>query len=310
MNTSRFPTLDPDLVEVAALIPDTDTTLDDVPAAREMLAAMLPEPPDPEGVDVQDVELTAYDSPASVRVFRPSRATGSLPAIVHMHGGGFCMGGVDMEAPVSAELARELGAVVVSVEYRLAPEHPYPAGFDDCYAALRFTADLDGVDTDRIAVYGVSAGGALAAAVALAARDRNGPRVCFQALDVPVLDDRLETASMRSGDGTPMWTRTQAEKSWEMYLAGNPADSYAAPARADDLAGLPPAYIVACELDPLRDEAIEYALRMLRSGVSVELHTFPGTFHGSAIVQGAPVVTRMHDEKLGALRRALAPRAE
>ncbi|WP_372735195.1 alpha/beta hydrolase [Nocardioides sp.] len=307
MDTTHLPNLDPDLAGILEVIPETDAVLDDVPAAREMLAAMVPalERDEPD-LDVADLPLDAFGSPATARVLRPREATGPVPAIVHFHGGGFCLGGVDMEHPVLVEMARELGAVVVSVEYRLSPEHPYPAGFDDCYAGLLLAASLDGVDPDRIAVMGTSAGGALAAAVALAARDRSGPRICLQVLDVPVLDDRMETASMRAGDRMPMWTRTQAEKSWEMYLDGRPADSYAAPARAQDLSGLPPAYVAACEYDPLRDEAIAYAARMLVSGVSVELHTWPGTFHGAALVQGAPVVTRMHEEVLTVLKRALA----
>lgn len=307
MDTSHLPNLDPDLAGIVGVVPETDAVLDDIPAAREMLAAMVPDlVRDETDLDVQDLSLEAFDSPATARVLRPRDAEGPLPAVVHFHGGGFCLGNVDMEHPVLVEMARDLGAVVVSVEYRLSPEHPYPAGFDDCYAGLLLAASLDGVDPDRIAVMGTSAGGALAAAVALAARDRNGPRVCFQVLDVPVLDDRLTTASMVAGDRMPMWSRSQAKKSWEMYLAGQTADAYAAPARAEDLSGLPPAYVVACEYDPLRDEAIAYAARMLESGVSVELHTWPGTFHGVALAQRAPVVRRMHDEVMTVLRRALA----
>jgi acetyl esterase len=307
MDPAAFPTLDPDLADMIELLPDLGDSLDDLEGARAMLSSLAGGPEvDSTGVAIEDLPLTAYDSPASVRVFRPEGIDGPLPGLLHLHGGGFCLGNVDLEHAVCVDLARELGAVVVSVEYRLAPEHPYPAPLEDCYAGLRLLADLDGVDPARIAVHGQSAGGGLAAGVALLARDRGGPALCFQSLDVPELDDRLETPSMRAGDAMPLWSRGQAIRSWEFYLGGAPADQYAAPARAEDLAGLPPAHVVTCELDPLRDEGIAYAMRLLAAGVSVELHQYPGTFHGVQIVEDAPVVRRMRDDTLGALRRALA----
>ena len=307
MDASAFPTLDPELAPMIELLPDLGESLDDLEGARAMLSSLAGGATvDSAGVAIEDVALAAYDSPASVRIFRPEGVAGPLPGLLHLHGGGFCLGNVDLEQAVCVDLARELGAVVVSVEYRLAPEHPYPAPLEDCYAGLRLLAELDGVDPQRIAVHGQSAGGGLAAGVALLARDRGGPALCLQSLDVPELDDRLETPSMRAGDAMPLWSRGQAIRSWEFYLGGHPADRYAAPARAEDLAGLPPAYVVTCELDPLRDEGIEYALRLLAAGVSVELHQYPGTFHGVQIVQEAAVVRRMREDTLGALRRALA----
>jgi acetyl esterase/lipase len=212
----------------------------------------------------------------------------------------------------STALARELGVVVVSVDYRLAPEHPFPAGIEDCYAALVWLhdhADELGVDTARIAVNGGSAGGGLAAGLALLARDRGGPRLCFQYLGIPELDDRLDTPSMHRFHDTPMWARPAAEKSWEWYLGDahgrDDVSPYAAPARATDVAGLPPTYISTMEYDPLRDEGILYALKLLEAGVSVELHSFPGTFHGSAIVTGAAVSRRATVESMTVWRRAL-----
>jgi acetyl esterase/lipase len=208
-------------------------------------------------------------------------------------------------------VAGEVGAVVVSVDYRLAPEHPFPAGVEDCYAALAWlaahAAEL-GVDPARIAVAGQSAGGGLAAATALLARDRGGPALCFQLLEIPELDDRLDTPSMRAFTDTPLWNRPNAVWSWKHYLgashAGEPS-AYAAPARAKDLAGLPPAYVSTMEFDPLRDEGILYALRLLQAGVPVELHSYPGTFHGSALLPGAKVSQRGAREVMEALRHAL-----
>jgi acetyl esterase len=162
---------------------------------------------------------------------------------------------------------------------------------------------------DRLAVVGTSAEGGLAAATALFARDRGGPALCFQMLHIPELDDRLETPSMRTFVDSPLWNRPLAVLSWEAYLGAgaDPADvsPYAAPARATDLSGLPPAYISTAENDPLRDEGILYGLGLLQAGVSVELHQFPGTFHGSALVASAAITQRAQSESLTALRRAL-----
>jgi len=231
--------------------------------------------------------------------------------VFEIHGGGFLFGDIAMMDPWCQAVASELDAVVVSVEYRLAPEHPFPAGVEDCYAALSFcgahAAEL-GVDAARLAIAGQSAGGGLAAATALLARDRGGPALCFQLLEIPELDDRLDTPSMRAFEDTPLWNRPNAVWSWRHYLGPGHAGEtslYAAPARAKDLAGLPPAYVSTMEFDPLRDEGILYALRLLQAGVPVELHSFPGTFHGSGLLAAAQVSQRGARESLDALRRAL-----
>jgi acetyl esterase/lipase len=248
-----------------------------------------------------------------VRVYVPDgdAPTGGRPAVLDIHGGGFVVGSIEMEHAFAAHFARELGALIAVVEYRLAPEHPFPAGVEDCYAALSWlhanATDL-GVDPDRIAVGGQSAGGGLTAATVLLARDRGGPPVCFQFLGIPELDHRLETTSMRTFVDTPMWHRGNAIKSWEMYLGPDhegEVSPYASPSVATDLSGLPPAYVTTMEFDPLRDEGILYAVRLLEAGVNVELHSFPGTFHGSALIPFAAVSRRANDELLVALRRGL-----
>ncbi|RNL60377.1 alpha/beta hydrolase [Nocardioides marmoriginsengisoli] len=308
MDASRFPSLDPELRAIVELLPETVAAFDDIPAVRAMFDAWLPAGPVP-GEETLDITDEVVDG-VPVRTYRPREAAGDLPGILYLHGGGFCIGSIETEHGGAVALANALPAVVVSVDYRLAPEHPYPAGLEDCYRGLQHLAGLAGVDPARLAVHGQSAGGGLAAATALLARDRGGPALRFQSLGIPELDDRLGTPSMTAFTDTPMWSRPQAVLSWQHYLGGRPADGYAAPARMENLAGLPPAYVVTCELDPLRDEGIEYAMRMLAAGVSVELHTYPGTFHGAQLVPAAAVVQRMNADLLAALRRALAPAEE
>ena len=305
MDVSQFPSLDPELRALVELLPDTSNAFDDIPAARAMFDEWLPTGPVP-GEDTLEITDEVIAG-VPVRVYRPAGVSGDLPGILYLHGGGFCIGSIETEHLGAVGLTNAVQAVVVSVDYRLAPEHPYPAGLDDCYAALEYLARLDGVDPTRIAVHGQSAGGGLSAATAVLARDRGGPALCFQALGIPELDDRLETPSMTAFTGTPMWARPQAIKSWEYYLGGQQADGYAAPARTEDLSGLPPTFLATCELDPLRDEGLTYAMRLLAAGVPVELHNYPGAFHGAMLVPGAAVVQRMQDDLVGALTRALHP---
>jgi acetyl esterase/lipase len=307
---------DPELAEIAAVAVNPAPT--DPVAAREQMAELMASMQwdiDVSALDVDDRTIPGPpgDPEVTVRVYRPKvRAAEPVPAVLYIHGGGFYVGSIDTEHGGSARMAEELGIVVVSVDYRLAPEHPFPAGLEDCYAALVWLharADELGVDTERVAINGGSAGGGLAAGLALLARDRGGPAICFQFLGIPELDDRLETPSMQQFHDTPMWSRPQAVRSWEWYLGDaygtDDVSPYAAPARATDVAGLPPAYISTMEFDPLRDEGIHYALKLMEAGVQVELHSFPGTFHGSAMVTHAAITKREGVERFVVLRRAL-----
>ncbi len=306
---------DPELVEMAAALP-TNMDWSDMDRARAELSNLIPPASDADvaalGVRSEDRSIPGPDGAPDVRVriYTPTDAADIRPGVVYIHGGGFCLGTLDGEQMGAAGATKAADAVVVSVDYRLAPEHPFPAGVEDCYAALAWTATEAkslGIDPDHIGVMGQSAGGGLAAAVALLARDRGGPKLCFQCLGIPELDDRLETASMREFVDTPLWNRPNAEVSWRYYLgdASGEVSPYAAPARAKDLSGLPPAYVSTMEFDPLRDEGILYALHLLEHGVPVELHQFPGTFHGSSVVANAEVSKRSTEEMMGALRRGL-----
>ncbi|MEV0384712.1 alpha/beta hydrolase [Nonomuraea sp. NPDC050643] len=297
--------MDPELEAFLPLFPKDD--LSDPVTTRENYAerAAARPAPDTSGMEVEDRTVPA-DPDVRVRIYRPRQARG---AIVWLHGGGFVMGDLDTEHPWAARIAADSGAVVISVNYRLAPEHPFPAALDDVYAVLTWTAEHAaelGIDRARIAVGGHSAGAGLAAAVALRARDEQGPPIRFQLLNEPGLDDRLETWSARTFTDTPWLYREKLAAAWRHYLGSAPATPFAAPARAGDLSGLPPAYLATAEFDPVRDEVIGYALRLLQAGVSVELHQWAGTFHGSQAVLSAEVSQRQIAALGAALRRALA----
>jgi acetyl esterase len=311
MGKYRF---DPELAAAVVLLPDSQVT--DIATIRRLDAEYdrdLGEA-DLTGLVVEDRTVPGFESEqVRVRVYRPVGGQRS-PAVLHLHPGGFVSGTIDTDQIWKAELSRELGVTVVSVDYRLAPEHPYPAALEDCYAALRWLADEAtelAVDPSRVAVFGQSAGGGLAAALTLLARDRGGPEICFQMLVQPELDDRMASTSMQAFTDTPVWNRPRATMSWDAYLGADrraigAVPIYAAPARATDLAGLPPAYLSVAEFDPLRDEGISYASALLQAGVRTELHVFPGTFHGSSIVVNAPVTQRESAECIRALCDALS----
>lgn len=267
---------------------------------------------------VLDIDERYVPGPAGapdvrVLIYRPKDQTDRLPVIVSIHGGAFVRMRADTFAAMDAGYAINHDCVVVSVDYRLAPEHPFPAAPEDCYAVLCWVAqhaDELNIDRDRIVVAGGSAGGALTAAVTLMARDRNGPKIAFQGLMIPVLDDRLETASIRQAVEAPGFNSIGAQGMWLHYLGEDHdrtnTSPYAAPARAEDLSGLPPAFIQTNGLDPLRDEGIEYALRLLAAGVSVELCNVPGAYHGAPPLNPA-AAARANRAYNAALHEALHP---
>ncbi|MGQ4386557.1 alpha/beta hydrolase [Streptomyces sp. SAS_270] len=297
--------MDPELEPFIPLLPRTD--LSDPVAHRKVyveLAAARPAP-DSAGLVVED-RMVPADRDVPIRVYRPHQAQA---AVIWLHGGGWVVGDLDTEQHWAVPIARLSGAVVITVDFRLAPEHRFPAALDDTYAVLTWVhknaAEL-GIDPARIAVAGHSAGANLAAAAALRSRDEQGPPICFQLLNEAILDDRQQTWSARNFTETPWNNRAVRAAAWAHYLGTQPATTYAAPARADNLSGLPPAYIATAEFDPNRDEGIDYALRLLQAGVSVELHQWPGTFHGSLAIQSADVSQRQLAELGAVLRRALA----
>jgi len=263
--------------------------------------------------EIIESELDGHEVP--IRIYTPKQLKRKSAGLIHLHGGGFVIGSLDPEQATCASLCKELGIVVISVGYRLAPEHPYPSGLNDCYATLIWVSDSADnllIDRNRLGIYGLSAGGGLCAALALLSRDRSGPPICFQYLGIPELDDRLNTLSMQQFSDTPIWNQELAEISWRYYLgdAYTPGDDdvpiYASPSRAKDLRGLPRTYISTMEFDPLRDEGILYALKLMQEGVQTELHSFPGTFHGSHFFAEAKINQRAHEETIRVLKNGLA----
>jgi len=264
-----------------------------------------------------DLEVVDSIVPASsleiaevpLRIYRRRGAEKALPVLLYLHGGGFFCGDLFSDELQCAHYALHVQCVVVCVAYRLAPEHPFPAALTDCYRALEFLWSESGtfnLDRDLIAIGGSSAGGNLAAAVTLLARDRMGPEIHFQMLVVPALDDRLETDSAREFIDVPDFARPEAEVMWRWYLSDEAAEVslYAAPARAENLEGLPAAYILCAGLDPLRDEGLDYAHRLKNAGVPVELHLVPSIPHGFASVPSAAVSERLLNEQVAVLKEA------
>jgi acetyl esterase len=264
-------------------------------------------PPEPIA-DVRDLVIDTLP-PIAARLYRPR--SGTLPLLVYFHGGGWVVGSVTISDPFCRALANASGCAVMSVAYRLAPEDRYPAAADDAYAATRWSADRAsdlGIDASRIAVGGSSAGGNLAAVVALMARERGRPALAFQLLHVPVTDHDFETPSYRANATGFGLTRSGMRWFWDHYAPDPTArrEPYASPLRAKDLSGLPPAHIVTAECDPLRDEGKAYATRLREAGVPTTYVEYPGMVHGfTGMAVVIPMGRSAIDDMGAALRRAL-----
>lgn len=315
MNANRI--YDPTVEELASAFPHLDVS--DVAGARdthdEFLEAMAAEgverPTDDQVEEIERVIPGPEGAPdVPIRIYMPRDRKEPGPGFVNFHGGGFFLGDLEMEHPRCLVMAAEGGAVSVGVDYRLAPENPFPAGVEDCYASLQWVMDNAEdlkIDPAKVAIGGGSAGGNLTAAVALMARDRKGPHIAFQMLFYPVIDDRCETPSMKNGMGLYIWDYQNSLDMWNHYIGKDrkTVSPYAAPARAQDLSGLPPAYVMTCEHDSLRDEAIIYAMRLMADGVQVELHNYPGTVHGFDFLTPSEISTRAVNEGVAAFKRAM-----
>jgi len=301
--------LDPELATLVSgfMLDDLDDTM--VSAFRD-----VPPAPPLESETVESIDHTVDGEPAIiVRVHRARGAAGALPCVYSIHGGGYVVGSRDMDDVRLQGMCVALGVVGVSVEYRLAPETTYPDPLEDCYRGLRWThehaAEL-GVDPDRIAIRGTSAGGGLAAALAILARDRGELAVRCQLLEAPMIDDRQQSASSRRGD-LAVWSNGSNSFGWRSYLGdlygADDVPDTAAPARAEDLSGLPPAMIVVGAQDGFLDEDVDYALRLGRAGVAVDLRVHAGACHGYQMFTDLPLTVRANREIDEWLGRQLAP---
>ncbi|MGW0247335.1 alpha/beta hydrolase [Nocardia goodfellowii] len=297
-----------------ASFPKLGTEVLDAAEARRILAARPAVAVDP--VPVRKVEERLVPGPEGappvrVRIYHPAGATGELPAVIFCHGGGFTVCSLDSHDQLCRAMANGVGAIVVSVDYRQAPEHRFPAAAEDAYAVLCWVAELKaslGGDPARIAVAGDSSGGNLAAAVTLMARDRNGPALACQLLIYPMLDPARDTASYHDNAHGYFVTADHLRWYWEQYLGSDTGtdNPYAAPARATDLSGLPPAHIVTAEYDPLRDEGEAYGDRLRAAGVDTEVLRYDGEFHGFfSMADQLPDAREAANRAYSALRDAL-----
>lgn len=288
------------------------------PRLTRLMQKAKPRVPDaPDDVVIEDVTVPGPDGagPVSLRVYGPRSLRAPSPALFWIHGGGYISGSPEQDEASSIGFARTLGITVVALRYRLAPTHPSPAALDDAYAGLRWVfeqAEARGIDVSRIAVGGASAGGGLAAGLVLYAHDRGEVRPAFQLLVYPMLDDRTVTRTDMDTRNVRIWSTGSNRFGWTSYLGAEPGSDgispYAAPARRDDLTGLPPAWIGVGTLDLFHDEDLVYAERMLASGVECEVVTIPGAPHGfDAVFRKANVSREFWRTQAEALRRALFP---
>ncbi len=315
VGTPSRPPFDPDVAHALATRDDIVTTMrpDEIPRLRRQMITYSESEITLDGsFELSRHRSMGLDGEVTIVLLRPRSATAPAPVIYHVHGGGLVLGTAYDVLPSLAPLAVQVGAAIAAVEYRLAPEHRYPAAVEDVYTGLEWlsasAADL-GLDADRIVIDGVSAGGGLAAAAALLARDRGGPHLLGQMLICPMLDDRNDSESGWQMAGVGAWDRTANETGWSAYLGDIPRSEvpiYAAPGRAVDLSGLPPTFIDVGSAETFRDEDIDYATRIWRAGGDAELHVWPGGAHGfDALVPAAPLSRDARTARVRWLERLL-----
>ena len=292
----------PDLRRIARLIPKQTVTPVTLPILRMATRRMWRHVP-------KDVEALTLPSGVGVRLYRPTELTGAGPALLWIHGGGYVIGHPGQDDVLCRRFARRLGVTVASVDYRLAPEHPYPVPVEDCYSALTWLANLPSVDPSRVAIGGASAGGGLAAALALHARDSGEVALAAQLLVYPMLDDRTVDRDGLDNPGLRLWNQSNNKFGWSAYLGGADPE-IAVPARRTDLSGLPPAWMGVGTFDLFHDEDLAYAERLKAAGVPCDVEVVKGAFHGfDGIVPKAKVSQAFFNSQCAMLQRILTPSA-
>ncbi|HET8850936.1 MAG TPA: alpha/beta hydrolase [Ktedonobacteraceae bacterium] len=316
--TSTKHLIDPELIPLLDMLPPLNPTRESLPHIRaifkEMAAQMLAALPESPDISVSEHHIPGPQGEPDVRVlvYLPKNASTPTPALLWMHGGGYLWDNADRAYPLVKGLIAATGCAAVAVDYRLAPETSHPGPVEDCYAALKWLythAEKLSVDASRIAIGGESSGAGLAATLALLTRDRGEVPLIFQLLMYPMLDDRTATATDHHPyTGEYIWTAESNRFAWTALLGEEPGGAnispYAAPARAERLEGLPPAFIGVGTLDLFLEEDLEYARRLTRAGVPAELHVYPGAFHVFNIAENARVAQAFTRDSLNALTRA------
>jgi len=279
-----------------------------------LIMHLMPAPKTPEDILVENIFIPGKDDQSKIRlrIYKPKSISAPTPVLLWLHGGGYVIGKPEIDDLACTEYVRELGIVVVSVDYRCAPRHPFPAGLNDCYNALKWTVSQSGqlsIDPKRIAIGGNSAGGGLAAALIQLAHDRNEIQPIFQLLVYPMLDDRTVLRADIDDSSNVTWTQKSNRFGWESYLGKEcgSADvpAYSVPARRDDLSGLPPAWIGVGSLDVFHDEDVAYAQRLKENGVDCELDDIPGAFHGFDVFD--PQFSKFPKSANGSAKKAPVP---
>lgn len=310
---NQFPKVHPDLQRIIRMGPKFTVSKNNHGFFR-FLTSLMPGQKPPEGIHIENIFIKNQDDQKKLRLrtYKPKSSPISTPALLWLHGGGQVMGKPEMNDFDCIHFVSELGITVVSVDYRLAPKHPFPAGLEDSYTALKWMAESDqlNINPTRIAIGGASAGGGLAAALAQLAHDRKEIKLIFQLLIYPMLDDRTVLRTEIDDSNSPTWTQRSNRFGWESYLGGEcgakDVPAYAVPARREDLSDLPPAWIGVGTLDVFHDEDVAYAQRLKEQGVECEIKIVPGAFHGFDVFDHTiPLVQDFQKAQIAALKKYL-----
>jgi acetyl esterase/lipase len=312
--TDKYPKIHPELQQAAKMSPTFTANRKNL-WFIQLLLSVMPAPKIPNDILVENIHIPGQDGQTKVRLrtYKSKSIAAPTPVLIWMHGGGYVMGKPEMDDRSCLDYVRELGISVLSVDYRCAPKHPFPAGLNDCHSALKWVASQSqqlGIDAKRIAIGGASAGGGLAAALTQLAHDRQEIKPVFQLLVYPMLDDRTTLQTEIDDSNNITWSHKNNRFGWESYLGkgcgAEDVPAYSVPARRADLSGLPPAWIGVGALDIFHDEDVAYAQRLMSCGVECDIDVIPGAFHGFDVFDPqVPIVQDFRKSQIAALKKYL-----
>jgi acetyl esterase/lipase len=313
---NKYLKVHPELRQVAGKSPSLSFSKINIWFFR-MVMSLMPPPKTLEDILVENIRITGQEDRNKIRlrIYKPKSSSAPAPVLLWFHGGGYVMGQPEMDDPACVQYVRASGLSIVSVDYRYAPKHPFPAGLEDGYTALKWVGSHSqqlGIDANRIAIGGESAGGGLAAALVQLACDRQEIKPVFQLLVYPMLDDRTVLRADIDDSNSPAWNQKSNRFGWESYLGtkcgAEDVPAYSVPARRADLSGLPPAWIGVGTLDVFHDEDVAYAQRLKEGGIECELYIVPGAFHGFDVFDPhLPMVQDFRKSQISALIKYLFP---